>query len=529
MSQNLSIKVSNPVVIPLSNKSDNPVCIDPTDTVTINLGCKATNINVKLYKLVEGVDGEEDEAVPDCSWVVNPNDWTITITTKLEEGEEYRVDVCCKDNNEWLTGYFAVNYSFNLENGIDALKLDRKLVVCISDIHLGMEDAYAEFKENRTHLEKFLTKIQSNQNIEELVIVGDFIDEWFIPATVDTFAGKTQKEFVQKVKDNNSAIFAEINAIIQSQNIAVTYVPGNHDLLITSDDINDVLPDVNQITETQGLGSYSPKSFPQAIIEHGHRYNFFCAPDPLSNSKIAQNSILPPGYFFTRIAVESIIQGKQNEVQTHHIYLTYGNESQYLCSLYAQLWESLIKDFPLSQKLEDKFIVTNIDGFEGSYSIKNLLPHKKKNGELDMHLYSGIQDTWKRRQKRNNVNVLIPTSDAINKANDNVYTDEMSNMQYFSNPEFKNPNGSDTRIILFGHTHIAKITPYSTHKNKKAIYANSGTWIDNNKGNPTMTFVVLIPRKNSTSIPAFVNLYQYLPNGTIIKLAAQAITGLSRH
>ena len=140
-----------------------------------------------------------------------------------------------------------------------------------------------------------------------------------------------------------------------------------------------------------------------------------------------------------------------------------------------------------------------------------------------MTLYSGILDTWKYRQIMNKVNVLIPTSDAINKANDNVYTDEMSDMQYFSNPN------SDTRIILFGHTHVAKITPYSTHKNEKAIYVNSGTWIDNNKDNPTMTFVVLIPRKNSTSIPAFVNLYQYLPNGTIIKLAAQAITGLSRY
>jgi UDP-2,3-diacylglucosamine pyrophosphatase LpxH len=522
MSQNLSIKVSNPVVIPMSNNRDNPVCIDPTDTVTINLGSETTNIkSVNLYKLV---DGEVDEAVPDCSCVVDENDWTITITPKLEEGEEYKVEVSYDDTNKAsLIGYFAVNYSFDLENGIVALK-GRKLVVCISDIHLGMDDAYAECKENRPHLENFLTKIQSNHNVEELVIAGDFIDEWFIPATVDTFAGKTQKEFVQKVVDNNSAIFTAINAIIQSNKIAVTYVPGNHDLLITSDEINKVLPKVNQIKETQGLGSYSPKSFPQAIIEHGHRYNFFCAPDPLSNSKIAENSILPPGYFFTRIAVESIIQGKKNEVQTHHIDLTYGNESQYLCSLYAQLWESLLKGFPLSQKLNDEFIVTNIDGFKKSYSIQDILPCRKENGELDMNLYSGIQDTWKCRQIMNNVNVLIPTSDAINKANDNGFTDEMSYMQYFSNPN------SDKRIIVFGHTHVAKITTYLTHDdNKRAIYANSGTWIDNNHADPTrtMTFVVLIPRKNSTSIPAFVNLYQYLPNGTIIKLAAQAITGLS--
>ena len=418
MSQNLSIKVSNPVVIPMSNNRDNPVCIDPTDTLTINLGSETTNIkSVNLYKLV---DGEEDEAVPDFrsdSYTFDENDWTITIKTKLEEGEEYKVEVHYKHKIKPFIGHFAVNYSFDLENGIAALNSDRKLVVCISDIHLGMDDTYAECKENRTHLENFLTKIKLNHNIEELVIAGDFIDEWFIPATVDTFAGKTQKEFVQTVVDNNLAIFTAINAIADELSEAklpvftVTYVPGNHDLLITSDEINDVLPKVKQIKETQGLGSYSPKRFPEAIIEHGHRYNFFCAPDPLSNFQIAPKSILPPGYFFTRIAVESIRQGKQNEVQTHpiehHIDLTYGTESQYLCSLYAQLWESLIKGFPLSQKLNDEFIVTNIDGFKKSYSIQDILPCRKENGELDMTLYSGILDTWKYRQIMNKVNVLI--------------------------------------------------------------------------------------------------------------------------
>jgi hypothetical protein len=32
-----------------------------------------------------------------------------------------------------------------------------------------------------------------------------------------------------------------------------------------------------------GLGTYSPVGYPQIAIEHGHRYNFFCAPDPISN------------------------------------------------------------------------------------------------------------------------------------------------------------------------------------------------------------------------------------------------------
>jgi hypothetical protein len=61
---------------------------------------------------------------------------------------------------------------------------------------------------------------------------------------------------------------------------------------------------INQARNAQqGLGTYTPEDFPELAIEHGHRYNFFCAPDMYSNQDIAPGTILPPGYFFTRVAV----------------------------------------------------------------------------------------------------------------------------------------------------------------------------------------------------------------------------------
>jgi len=44
-------------------------------------------------------------------------------------------------------------------------------------------------------------------------------------------------------------------------------------------------------------------------IEHLHRYNFACAPDPISNQDIAPGNIMLPGYFFTRITALSTKQG----------------------------------------------------------------------------------------------------------------------------------------------------------------------------------------------------------------------------
>ena len=49
---------------------------------------------------------------------------------------------------------------------------------------------------------------------------------------------------------------------------------------------------------------------PEIVIEHKHRYNFSVAPDPISNRSITpSDSILPPRIFFSRIAVNSIIEG----------------------------------------------------------------------------------------------------------------------------------------------------------------------------------------------------------------------------
>jgi len=92
------------------------------------------------------------------------------------------------------------------QDGIAGLNGERSVVVIISDIHLGMDDRYAEIQKNRAPLIDFLQKLRRAPNIKELVIAGDFLDEWFIPANTDTYAGKSQKEFAQAVAANNKEV-----------------------------------------------------------------------------------------------------------------------------------------------------------------------------------------------------------------------------------------------------------------------------------------------------------------------------------
>ena len=96
---------------------------------------------------------------------------------------------------------------------------ERNMIVVISDLHLGADLNYAECKHNLPSLEKLLKQIKAAPDVKELVIAGDLIDEWFVPATTDTYQGKDQADFVQRIATTNKGVFDVINSIIQEKKI----------------------------------------------------------------------------------------------------------------------------------------------------------------------------------------------------------------------------------------------------------------------------------------------------------------------
>ena len=397
---------------------------------------------------------------------------------------------------------------------------ERNMMVIISDLHLGADLNYAEFKNNLPSLEKLLKQIKAAPDVKELVIAGDLLDEWFVPATVNTYQEKDQADFVRRIATANKGVFDAMNSIIQEGKILVTYVPGNHDLTITAANIESVLPGINQARDAVlGLGTYSPVDYPAIAIEHGHRYNFFCAPDPISNQVIAPGTILPPGYFFTRIGALCVIQGRPSAgdilpVVTQNIS---GGESQDLLFRYWKTWDMSVKMFPITNKFNEKIILTNVGGFTGNYSVNDLVPYQSSTGGvINVNLYNGIQDNWEARQTLNNVPTHITTAEAIDSVNSATYTDYLAKLQYFLNPN------SDKRIVVFGHTHDPKIGAPNNLDNKKCIYANSGTWIDHNPGKTTMNFVVITPQSVDVSSQTLVKLYNF-ENEVITKMAENSM------
>ena len=514
--------------IPFSDKTEDPSVIDTSGRISIifseELDMNTIPDGIKLYKVKP--DGtQQDVDVKINVDEKSPSVLYINKSGAISEGEKYKLSVNCKlksVNGKSLNGefvnFFAVDYSFNLESeGIPDLNNERNLILCISDLHLGANDSYAELTKNREALVNFLEQVKNSPNVKELVIAGDLIDEWFIPMHLDTFNGKTQRDFTKAVASNNKSVMDAFNNIIKDGKVKLTYVPGNHDLLINSEDIQSILPGISEARDVRGLGAYTPPDFPEVIIEHGHRYNFYCAPDYSNRALTQTDTILPPGYFFTRMATSSVMQGRPKlDFTFPPVNKNELGEVQFFYYLYWNVWKGLITDFPVNQGMDEKVINTQIDGFTDCYAINDVLPYQNSEDDyIDVNLYNGIVETWDERQDKNLVNVKIPTDEAVLKGAFASHLDDQSHVQFFKNPD------SDKKIVIFGHSHEARVITSFNEKQEKQVYVNSGTWIDLNKC--TMTFVAIILPKDEDSSLTFVNLYQYSPSGDIKKLKSEAL------
>lgn len=71
--------------------------------------------------------------------------------------------------------------------------------------------------------------------------------------------------------------------------------------------------------------------------------------------------------------------------------------------------------------------------------------------------------------------------------------------------------------------HHAKIIASEDHEGQKAIYANTGTWIDSNSvAATTMNFVVVTAQDADTSSQTYVRLYNF-ENEVVTEMAEDSL------
>ena len=381
---------------------------------------------------------------------------------------------------------------------------DTQRIVIISDLHLGVDDSFSETVKNKALLVDFLERLVVS-DIDELVIAGDLLDEWFVPLSYPPITDLVA--FFTKVAENNASIMAAFEKVIQS-GVKVFYVPGNHDLLLDAETLSKLIPGIIQARDVDGLGKYRTGERYEIVIEHGHRYDSFCSPDTLSNKEITGDypSFLPPGYFFTRIASSFVVEGQPTfEGELSQIKApSKDNVDQYGAYIYYRVWQWTETTFPIKEGFDEKVIYCGVNGYDNSFSMSDLVPTVQDDGTISAVLYANAQRRWDKIQELNGVVVKNPYPQATAGAVDHTFFDEQAVKQYFN----LDPT---VDVVVFGHSHVPLVNRFPEGYNREKVYANSGTWIDENPGGADRCFVVIESGKQTTDL----RLMQYNADGTI--------------
>lgn len=386
----------------------------------------------------------------------------------------------------------------------------RDKIVVVSDIHLGIEDKYTETLKNLPLLIDFLQRVQNTRDVRELVIDGDFLDEWFLPVYYPSYTD--QKQFYKGIIDNNQDVFNELNKVIES-GVKLVYVPGNHDMTLEADVLQEAIPKLIQARDATGLGRYQTGDRNEIVIEHGHRYDVFSAPDTVTNKELCgnQDTILPAGYIYARYAATWVLEGRPSVKKDLPVITDIPDKSdtdQYGAYLYYALLKNISERMTPNEDLNEKIFDLHISGFNDAYTYLDFYPAKQADGTISAPvLYKNIQRTWEERQKINGVKVPVSFIEALAGANDWSYYAKQAKAQYLDNPDEK------VDVVVFGHTHVPEYHDMSDGK----YFLNDGTWIDHNTDYPqaTRTFAVITTADKDTA-----SLYQYGEDGSVVDIAA---------
>ena len=377
-------------------------------------------------------------------------------------------------------------------------------IVVISDIHLGIDDSFGETVNNKALLTDFLRRSAASE-IDEVVIAGDFLDEWFLPATYPSHADS--RAFYRQVKKNNTEVFAAFQEVM-ANGIRLTYVPGNHDMLLDEKTLDELLPGIAQSRDAAGLGVRRTGARSEIVIEHGHRYDAGAAPDPLSNKTVTGShpSILPVGYFVTRILVTSKEEEHAAPVRDLPPMAkpTGGTDEELSTYAYYQFWSRLMSNSPIQASMDEAIFDAEFDGYGEPASLRDLVPTLRADGSIQAPLFGELPQRWPAIQGANGVASANPFHTAISAAFNHDFLDEQARTQHF---EFE----PETEVVVFGHSHVPVVDQFTGDDGVTKTYANSGTWIDHNLLGPTGTFVAIDSGAESTE----VRVMQYRADGRV--------------
>ncbi len=343
--------------------------------------------------------------------------------------------------------------------------------VFISDLHMGdarsMEKHPPQYQhtygwlyndptgqQRITMLADFLQYLIEHQDAyDELVILGDLLDHWVCPAGLEP----THFQWVVDNKTNAGVIENLRKIASKDVDIKLSYVPGNHDMLVPQSFMEQNFEGINFIGK-DNIGVYESGGI---AAEHGSQYTLFCGPNPDSNIR------LPIGFYMSRAAAEKKARdGGGVDVLdvllkfAENFILDLGKSPDTAMKI---LYESVAGDFGLGR--DAHIIMKGLEGIEDYITVEQVAV-----------AYADLTTRWN-KLKPNGVSAI---QGALNEV---LELHGVAKRQYFEKDKEK--------IVVFGHTHKHALIGYEKwgsilYENILTphcdyIYANSGTWINSHK------------------------------------------------
>ncbi|ADL50710.1 metallophosphoesterase [Clostridium cellulovorans] len=325
--------------------------------------------------------------------------------------------------------------------------------IFLSDVHIGenIPENWYQKSVHQVYLKAILQYIQANaQQIQDVVILGDWFDSWMYPPEPQISATVTE------IINNNLEVFTvqddgDFITCMDSIKGDLYYVRGNHDMTIDFNELNNYIKlhskknkQVVCLDEAYGVnGIYA---------EHGHYFDLLCKPD-LGDKNLYKP--LPIGYFVSRVSALYCQQklqeaGNQNAAQLpgqgnpdmssilKAIVSNYSGDYSNFANVIMSTLSNLVKCPDMT-----KLVFTMPDGTViNAADVAKMYP-----------------DILKNQQDLTSLLVV----DADNSLDNNG--ENLCNSSY---------KGIKNRVVVMGHTHVDRLQSHYTLFNGKTIYVNSG-------------------------------------------------------
>jgi UDP-2,3-diacylglucosamine pyrophosphatase LpxH len=366
-------------------------------------------------------------------------------------------------------------------------------IAVLSDVHIGLRESPSGscwFKGiYPVYLNIILYKIALDSRISKLILLGDFFDTWLCPADKKPFANAA--EIINAWQD--ALFMPALKKCIELCN-EVWYIPGNHDMGITQNDLDTISVNGRKII-LKTPGTYSTellfnRSSPTKEIrfEHGNAADLFNASVSPEDTDTIQG--LPFGYFVTRLAAES------DRFDMQQLYKkTYASAFKTFTA-----WEQETKkpadpeqNQSGSNLLGKYFIELFVDGLIDLVNTKRDNEHKitektviKMSAPYTDVAIADVKNSYHSLLKK--YEALLKTPENLDKPDEfhryYIFATEQKGLYAYAHEKFgkKNiklwfyrifRNQPPEKIVIMGHTHYA-VKEYITNTDTAGIYANSG-------------------------------------------------------